>query len=186
MKEYIKNQIGDEIFSEISHLENTKNKSKQNKIAKEIISRLDIEDFTPYMAYDQEGDILIGLNYCYSSYGVDESLMTGKHDVVITGDGIYIDDETSLESSRLEYLDIAKFQSEQLLGEDIKTALEQKEYDEISKDLEFYGHLLTELVSFERPKSVGNFLKITEIDAKIKKIENIISDLEFRLDQGGS
>ena len=50
MTEFITSQISDEIFFKISELENEKNKSKQNKIAKEIISELDIEDFRPYMA----------------------------------------------------------------------------------------------------------------------------------------
>jgi hypothetical protein len=48
---------------------------KQNKISQEIICELDIEDFTPYMAYDDEGNIYIALNYYYSSNGIKESLL---------------------------------------------------------------------------------------------------------------
>ena len=74
MIECITSQISDEIFFKISELEHEKNKSKQNKIAKEIISELDIEDFRPYMVYNLEENIFIALNYCYSPYGIDGSL----------------------------------------------------------------------------------------------------------------
>ena len=104
MTEFIKSQISDEIFFKISELENEKNKSKQNKIAKEIISELDIEDFRPYMAYDLEGNAFIALNYYYSSNGIDECLMTGNHDATITEDGVYIDDESFLETLKIGYL----------------------------------------------------------------------------------
>ena len=75
MIEKIRNQISDKTFSKISQLEITKSKVKQNKIAQEIICELDIEDFTPYMAYDDEGNIYIALNYYYSSNGIKESLL---------------------------------------------------------------------------------------------------------------
>ena len=176
MTEFIKSQISDEIFFKISELENEKNKSKQNKIAKEIISELDIEDFRPYMAYDLEGNAFIALNYYYSHNGIDECLMTGNHDATITEDGVYIDDESFLETLKIGYL------SEELLKEEIKGHLDQKEYDKVSDDLEFYNNHLIQLINFERPKYVGNFQKITEIDKEIEILEQKISDLEIKLE----
>ena len=176
MTEFIKSQISDEIFFKISELENEKNKSKQNKIAKEIISELDIEDFRPYMAYDLEGNAFIALNYYYSHNGIDECLMTGNHDATITEDGIYINDESFLETLKIGYL------REELLKEEIKGHLDQKEYDKVSDDLEFYNNHLIQLINFERPKYVGNFQKITEIDKEIEILEQKISDLEIKLE----
>ena len=176
MTEFIKSQISDEIFFKISELENEKNKSKQNKIAKEIISELDIEDFRPYMAYDLEGNAFIALNYYYSPNGIDECLMTGNHDATITEDGVYIDDESFLETLKIGYL------REELLKEEIKGHLDQKEYDKVSDDLEFYNNHLIQLINFERPKYVGNFQKITEIDKEIEILEQKISDLEIKLE----
>ena len=176
MTEFITSQISDEIFFKISELENEKNKSKQNKIAKEIISELDIEDFRPYMAYDLEGNAFIALNYYYSHNGIDECLMTGNHDATITEDGVYIDDESFLETLKIGYL------REELLKEEIKGHLDQKEYDKVSDDLEFYNNHLIQLINFERPKYVGNFQKITEIDKEIEILEQKISDLEIKLE----
>lgn len=176
MTEFIKSQISDEIFFKISELENEKNKLKQNKIAKEIISELDIEGFRPYMAYDLEGNAFIALNYYYSPNGIDECLMTGNHDATITEDGVYIDDESFLETLKIGYL------REELLKEEIKGHLDQKEYDKVSDDLEFYNNHLIQLINFERPKYVGNFQKITEIDKEIEILEQKISDLEIKLE----
>ena len=176
MIECITSQISDEIFFKISELEHEKNKSKQNKIAKEIISELDIEDFRPYMAYDLEGNAFIALNYYYSSNGIDECLMTGNHDATITEDGVYIDDESFLETLKIGYL------REELLKEEIKGHLDQKEYDKVSDDLEFYNNHLIQLINFERPKYVGNFQKITEIDKEIEILEQKISDLKIKLE----
>ena len=176
MTEFITGQISDEIFFKISELENEKNKSKQNKITKEIISELDIEDFRPYMAYDLEGNAFIALNYYYSPNGIDECLMTGNHDATITEDGIYINDESFLETLKIGYL------REELLKEEIKGHLDQKEYDKVSDDLEFYNNHLIQLINFERPKYVGNFQKITEIDKEIEILEQKISDLEIKLE----
>ena len=176
MTELINSQISDEIFFKISELESEKSKSKQNKIAKEIISELDIEDFRPYIAYDLEGNIFIALNYYYSSNGIDECLMTGNHDATITEDGVYIDDESFLETLKIGYL------REELLKEEIKGHLDQKEYDKVSDDLEFYNNHLIQLINFERPKYVGNFQKITEIDKEIEILEQKISDREIKLE----
>ena len=182
MTEFIKSQISDEIFFKISELENEKNKLKQNKIAKEIISELAIEDFRPYMAYDLEGNAFIALNYYYSPNGIDECLMTGNHDATITEDGVYIDDESFLETLKIGYLDDIKISREELLKEEIKGHLDQKEYDKVSDDLEFYNNHLIQLINFERPKYVGNFQKITEIDKEIEILEQKISDLEIKLE----
>ena len=182
MTEFITSQISDEIFFKISELENEKNKLKQNKIAKEIISELDIEDFRPYMAYDLEGNAFIALNYYYSHNGIDECLMTGNHDATITEDGVYIDDESFLETLKIGYLDDIKISREELLKEEIKGHLDQKEYDKVSDDLKFYNNHLIQLINFERPKYVGNFQKITEIDKEIEILEQKISDLEIKLE----
>ena len=180
MTEFITSQISDEIFFKISELENEKNKLKQNKIAKEIISELDIEDFRPYIAYDLEGNIFIALNYYYSSNGIDECLMTRNHGATITEDGVYIDDESFLETLKIGYLDDIKISREELLKEEIKG--HQKEYDKVSDDLEFYNNHLIQLINFERPKYVGNFQKITEIDKEIEILEQKINDLEIKLE----
>ena len=66
--------------------------------------------------------------------------------------------------------------------EEIKGHLDQKEYDKVSDDLEFYNNHLIQLINFERPKYVGNFQKITEIDKEIKILEQKISDLEIKLE----
>ena len=182
MTEFIKSQISDEIFFKISELENEKNKSKQNKIAKEIISELDIEDFRPYMAYDLEGNAFIALNYYCNPNSIDECLMTGNHDATITEDGVYIDDESFLETLKIGYLDDIKISREELLKEEIKGHLDQKEYDKVSDDLKFYNNHLIQLINFERPKCVGNFQKITEIDKEIEILEQKISDLEIKLE----
>ena len=182
MIECITSQISDEIFFKISELEHEKNKSKQNKIAKEIISELDIEDFRPYMAYDLEGNAFIALNYYYSHNGIDECLMTGNHDATITEDGVYIDDESFLETLKIGYLDDIKISREELLKEEIKGHLDQKEYDKVSDDLKFYNNHLIQLINFERPKCVGNFQKITEIDKEIEILEQKISDLKIKLE----
>ena len=63
MKDFIKNQITNEIYTKIVELETERNKEKQKIIAQEIINALNIEDYTAYMAYDDEGDIFIALNY---------------------------------------------------------------------------------------------------------------------------
>ena len=182
MIECITSQISDEIFFKISELEHEKNKSKQNKIAKEIISELAIEDFRPYMVYNLEENIFIALNYCYSPYGIDECLMTGNHDATITEDGVYIDDESFLKTLKIGYLDDIKISREELLKEEIKGHLDQKEYDKVSDDLKFYNNHLIQLINFERPKCVGNFQKITEIDKEIEILEQKISDLKIKLE----
>ena len=158
MTEFIKSQISDEIFFKISELENEKNKSKQNKIAKEIISELDIEDFRPYMAYDLEGNAFIALNYYYSHNGIDECLMTGNHDATITEDGIYINDESFLETLKIGYL------REELLKEEIKGHLDQKEYDKVSDDLKFYNNHLIELAKYYNESIKSKYFKALFIE----------------------
>ena len=181
MIECITSQISDEIFFKISELEHEKNKSKQNKIAKEIISELAIEDFRPYMVYNLEENIFIALNYCHSPYGIDECLMTGNHDATITEDGVYIDDESFIQNLKTEYLDDSRIAREELLKEEMIINLNQKEYDKVSNDLEFYNNHLIQLINFERPKYVGNFQEITEIDKEIEILEQKISYLEIKL-----
>ena len=110
MQKKITAQISDEIFSKLFQLENEKSKTNQSKIAQKIIKELNIDNFTPYIAYDNEGDIFIALNYFYSSYGINESLITNKHDVVISSDGIYIDDVSLLEEFKLNYFNDLEIQ----------------------------------------------------------------------------
>ena len=105
MKDFIKNQITNEIYTKIVELETERNKEKQKIIAQEIINALNIEDYTAYMAYDDEGDIFIALNYYYSSNEIDNSLLNQNHDVSITSDGVYIDDEALLEQFKKDYED---------------------------------------------------------------------------------
>lgn len=92
MEKEIRNQISDEIFSKIVKLETEKNQEKQKAIAKEIIDELDIEDFTPYMAYNNDGDIFIALDY-YSSQELKETLtirVPGNFNVALTSKGVYV------------------------------------------------------------------------------------------------
>jgi hypothetical protein len=120
MKNKIKNQITSKILKKISKLEKEKNQEKQKVLAQEIIQELEIENFTPYEAYDDEGNIFIALNYVHSSHGINECLMAGKHDVILVPDTdiVYIEDESFLEEWK-NYFDSA-YQ-------------DQKEYDEISE-----------------------------------------------------
>lgn len=181
MEELIKNQISNEIFKKISELEKEKNQEEQKVIAQEIINELNIEDFIPYLAYDEEGDIFIAMNYHHSSFGIEEVLMSGKHDVVISSDGIYIDDIDYLESLKNEYRNNLKNEEKELKKEKIKEFQNQKKYDEISEKLEFLNNQLMNLVNFERPKCVGNYEKIIKIDKEIEELEKNIQNLEFEL-----
>ena len=104
--------------------------------------------------------------------------MTGNHDATITEDGVYIDNESFLETLKIGYLDDSRIAREELLKEEMIINLNQKEYDKVSNDLEFYNNHLMQLINFERPKYVGNFQKITEIDKEIEILEQKISDLK--------
>jgi hypothetical protein len=170
MRNQIKNQITSEILKKIKKLEKIKKQEKQEILAQEIIQELDIEDFTPYMAYDDEGNIFIALNYIYSGNGVNECLMTGKHDAVLitNADIVYIEDEAYLKEQKEEQ----KEQKE-----------EQKKHDEISKSLEFYSNALMNLINYEKPKCVGNYEKFTKIEKEIANLEKIIQELEKQLEE---
>lgn len=181
MIEKIRNQISDKTFSKISQLEITKSKVKQNKIAQEIICELDIEDFTPYMAYDDEGNMYIALNYYYSSNGIKESLLAQKHDVEISSQSVYIEDVSFLEEFKSDYFNSIKIQSEEELDKKINIYINEKEYDQISQDLDFYNNHLVQVANFERPKCIGNYQKIIEIDEEIEFLENKTADLENKL-----
>lgn len=174
MKEIIRNQISSEIFKQIAVLEKERNQEKQKIIAQEIIHELNIEDFTPYMAYDDESNIFIAMNYYYSAYGIEESLLCKKHDVVFTFNDIYIEDENLLKEYRHD-ITIANEDEKQ---EIIKIYKNQKKYDEISEKLKFLNNQLMNLVNFERPKCIGIYEKITQIDKEINSLENLISELE--------
>lgn len=170
MKTIIKAQITNEIMEKISQLEVEKNQQKQKVIAEEIIEELYIEHFTPYIAYDDDGDIYIALNCDYGGKGIEESICSYRHDVMISSDDIYIDDESYLEELISEYTDSEK------------TTIENQK---VQKELDYLNHKLMEIWNFERPKCIGNFEKIIEIDEeikfyekKIKKLEKILSDDE--------
>ncbi|WP_323587741.1 hypothetical protein [Aliarcobacter butzleri] len=219
MKEIIENQISKESFEKISKLEKEKNQEKQKVIAQDVINELDIEDFTLYMGYDDEGDIFIALNYYYSSYGVEEAMLRGKHDVVISSEGVYIENESFLKTLKKEFEEKNQEEREilgeereilgeereilgeerEILGEERgkenkkeweelrknqkKEIQNQKKYDEISEKLEFLNNQLMNLVNFERPKCVGNYSKITEIDEEISSFEKKIEELENQLEE---
>lgn len=193
MKKIMKNQISSEIFKQIALLEEERNQEKQKVIAQEIINELNVEDFTPYMAYDDESNIFIAMYYYYSAYGIEEALLSGKHDVVLISDDIYIEDEYFLEECRKNASSVMRDNEEKedlILKEKIKSQNEdekreiiklhknQKKYDEISERLKFLNNQLMNLVNFERPKCVGNYEKITEIDEEINSLENLIDELE--------
>jgi hypothetical protein len=182
MEEKIKIEISNEIFRKIGELEIERSQEKQKILAQELIKELDIEDFTPYIAYNEAGDIFISLNYYYSSYGIEESLLSGNHDVVIQSTGIYVEDITSLLDFKNQYFEEIKFQREEKEEEKIKTYRNEKELEKVSEDLESFNNQLMNLVNFERPKCVGNYSKITEIDEEIslfeKKIEELNNDSE--------
>ncbi len=96
MKELIKNQISNEIFEKINLLEKEKNQVKQKIIAQDIINELDIPNFTPYEAYDNEGDIFIAMSYKHNKYSIEDAHWSGKHDVYLSSDDIHIEDEDVL------------------------------------------------------------------------------------------
>lgn len=181
MKELIKNQISDEIFSKIEELEKERNQEKQKVIAQVIINELNIEDFTPYMAYDNEGDIFIALNYYFSSNEITNSILNQNHDVSITSDGVYIDDENFLEQFKEDYHQkIVSDRDEE--KEKVKISNQkQRKYNEISEKLEFLNNQLMNLINFQRPKCVGNYTKISEIDKEIENLEKIIKKYEREL-----
>lgn len=182
MKELIKNQISDEIFSKIEELEKERNQEKQKVIAQSIINEINIEDFTPYMAYDDEGDIFIALNYDYSYNEINNSLLTQKHDVSITSDGVlYIDDENSLEEFKKDYYQKIAFDKDEEKEQLKVSNQKQRKYNEISEKLEFLNNQLMNLVNFQKPKCVGNYTKITEIDKEIENLEKIIKEYEREL-----
>ena len=184
MKEIIRNQISSEIFKQIGVLEKEENQGKQEVIAREIIKEFDIEDFTPYIAYDDECNIFIAMNYYYSSYGIAESLLNGEHDVVLSSIDIYIKDESLLKECKGNANSITRDNEEKEdlnLKEIIKLHKNQKKYDEISEKLQFLNNQLMNLVNFERPKCVGNYTKITDIDDEILNLEKKIEELENQL-----
>ena len=154
---------------------------KQNKIAQEIICELDIEDFTPYVAYDDEGNMYIALNYHYSSNGIKESLYAQKHDVEISSQSVYIEDVSFLEEFKSDYFNNIKIQREEELDKKRNIYINEKEYDQISQDLDFYNNHLVQIVNFERPKCIGNYQKIIEIDDEIELLENKIGNLSNKL-----
>ena len=98
MKNKIKQQITSEILKKIQKIEKIKKQENQKVLAEEIIQELEIEDFTPYIAYDDEGNIFIALNYVQSGNGISECRMIGKHDAVLVTDAdiVYIDAEAYL------------------------------------------------------------------------------------------
>lgn len=183
MKETIKNQISSEILKQICVLESERNQEKQKLIAQGIIEELNVEDFTPYMAYNDEGNIFIAMNYYYSSNGIEEALLSEKHDVAISSEGVYIEDESYLAPLKKERELNNQIKEEELRAEQKKEIKNQKRYDEISEKLEFLLNQLQNLVNFERPLCVGNYKKITEIDEKIANLENRIENLEKELEE---
>lgn len=197
MKEKITKQIHKEIWTKIVQLENERNQKKQKSIAEEIINKLDIEDFEPYIAYDENGDKFIALNYVYNS-GINEALMSGKHDVSLSSDDVYIEDEYFLKECKENSLSIMRDKVEKedlILQEKIKSQYEdkkrenfkrykkQKEYDEISKKLLFLNNDIMVLINFERPKCVGDYEKIVEIDGEINSLKVLINHLEEQLEE---
>lgn len=166
----MKNQITSEILKKIKKLEKIKKQENQKVLAEEIIQELEIEDFTPYMAYDDEGNIFIALNYVHSGNGISECRMTGKHDAVLVPDAdiVYIEDESSLQEQK---------------DNSYYSYQEVKKYDEISKSLEFYSNSLMHIINYEKPQCVGNYEKITNIEKEIANLEKIIQELEKQLEE---
>ena len=181
MKDFIKNQITNEIYTKIVELETERNKEKQKIIAQEIINALNIEDYTAYMAYDDEGDIFIALNYYYSSNEIDNSLLNQNHDVSITSDGVYIDDEALLEQFKKDYEDKIILEKKEEKEAERILRQNQKKFNEISDKLELLNNQLIDLVNFQRPKCIGNYEKITKIDKEIQELEELIEYFENKL-----
>lgn len=181
MKEIIRNQISSEIFKQIGVLKKEENQGKQEVIAREIIKEIDIEDFTPYISYDDEGDIFIAMNYYYSPYDIEEALLSGKHDVILNSNEVYIDDESLLKEFKEDTISTIRDNVENKKQEKIKLHKNQKKSDEISEKIEFFNNQLMNLVNFDRPKYVGNYTKIIEIDEEILCLEKRIKELELEL-----
>lgn len=180
MKNQIKNQITSEILKKIKKLEKIKKQENQKVLAEEIIQELEIEYFTPYMAYDDEGNIFIALNYAHSGNGISECRMTGKHDAVLVPDAdiVYIEDESWLQEQK----DNSYYSYQEQKEQEVKEQ-EVKKYDEISKSLEFYSNSLMHIINYQKPQCVGNYEKITNIEKEIANLEKIIQELEKQLEE---
>lgn len=182
MKKIINNRISNEIFRQICVLENEKNQDKQKIIAQGIIEELSIEDFNPYIAYDDEGDLFIAMNYYYSFAGIEEAILSGKHDVIISSEGVYIEDENYFNCLKEEINLKNKIEMKELREEQKKEFKNQKKYDEVSERLDFIGNRLQNLVNFERHK-YGSLKEIIEIDEEIANTERVIENLEKELEE---
>ena len=93
MKQKIEAQIPHGIYAEIAKMEAESSLKKQKRMAEKIVRKLDdIDDFHPYSFQDDEGYTYIALRYIYS-VGIQESIMSHRHDVMIGSEGVHIEDE---------------------------------------------------------------------------------------------
>lgn len=104
-----------------------------------------------------------------------------QHDVEISSQSVYIEDVSFLEEFKSDYFNSIKIQSEEELDKKINIYINEKEYDQISQDLDFYNNHLVQVANFERSKCIGNYQKIIEIDEEIEFLENKTADLENKL-----
>lgn len=90
--EQIKNQIPDELYTILTKtLPSERNQKKQLEIATQAMKQLDVEDFTPYIAYEDDGDIYVCLKHRLNWYELETIHASGKHDVSFGENGIWIE-----------------------------------------------------------------------------------------------
>jgi hypothetical protein len=165
LKEAINKQISKETWEKIVELENLE-KENQKQLGLKIIGELSIIHFEPYLAFDEEGNILIALQLLFSG-SIEECLYSGKHDVILASNEIYIEDESYIEE---------QFKSKEHV---IRIDIQIEGKNDIR---EKYQDSLNDLIN-RRARYVDNHEKITKIDKEIEETEKIISNLNNEIAQ---
>lgn len=171
MREKIKKQIPDKIFSKISVMESEEDPKIKMEIAQDIIRDLDVEGFEPYIGYDpNSSDIFIALRYRYSCSSVEDAQISCRHDVMLYEGIIHIEDEAYLR----ECFDDAMCEMD-----------DQQAYDDTMNSIERINNELQDLINVQRPKYVGNINtveELSEIDGIIQSYSKRLEELEESLE----
>ena len=169
MKTSVEKQITNEIMEKISQINNIEDFDSRVDFAEVIVRELNVQNFTPYVAYGNDEDIFIGLKYDYSDTSIEDDIITFNHDAAIDSNGVYIDDELDLQDLKKNGLTIIK---------------ENQKAQEIQKELELLNNELSDIENFELPKYAGyihseNLVnKKRELEEHAIYLKNKISKLE--------
>lgn len=174
MRERIKKQIPDEIFSKISSLESEQDPEIKMEIAQDIILDLNVENFEPYVGYDpNSSDIFIALKYRYSGSSVEDAQISCRHDVMLCEGIVHIEDEAYLG---------------ECFGDTVCEMEDQKAYDDTMRSIERINNELQDIINFQRPKYVGNINTVEElnelddtIQSYSRKLETLEESLENKI-----